>query len=289
MKNIVCLYWAPGSCGDLIQYLLIKTNMFSGLAKEYVLDPSGRAKPIVDDYIQKLFPFKEDSWFNRTWDEKDLDNLKKLSKEKSFIIGTHQQSQLDFLKHNLGNEITTMGITYPKSLFPLIIKNFSKKVAPYDKSIIELMSGEKNIKLVNFMFEHKIFDAYFLDQQFKFFDFTIPIPEFNDSSYDIDIKLENIYNNDLSELKSLLNEESFNIFNLWYQKQDNLYKFKYHINQQYIDCIGYNSKATISMDEEIKFSPLDSILIKHYFLKHKINHSIPKSNIELVEIFENLH
>jgi hypothetical protein len=289
MKNLVCLYWTPGSCGDLIQSLLITTKMFSGLAKEYVLDHNGRANPVVDDYIKKLFPSKENSWFNRIWEEKDLENLKKISKEKTFIIGTHQQAQLDFLKNNLGNEITTMGITYSKSLFPLIIKNFSKKVAPYDKNTIELMSGKKNIKLVNFMIEHKIFDAYFLDQQFKFFDFTIPIPEFNDREYDINIELEDIYNNNLSNLKSMLDDSSFNMFDSWYQRQDNLYKFKYSSNQRYVDCIGYNHKATISMDEEIKFSPLDIILIKHYFLKNKINHQIPKSNGELVKIFENLH
>ena len=289
MKNIVCLYWAPGSCGDLIQHLLMSTNQFRGLAKEYVLDQTGRTKPIIDEYIKELFPSADGNWFDRNWYTKDLDNLKKISNEKSFIIGTHRQSQLDFLKENLGNDITTIGITYSKSMFPLIIKNFCKKVAPTDKIIKGLLSTQENSKLIDYMSKHNLFGEYFLDQKIKFFDFTIPIAEYNDNTYDITIELEDIYNNNLHQLSDVLTDNSFNIFNSWYQRQDNLYKFKFQHNQQYIECIGYNSKATVESNEELSFSAMDSILIKHYFLKHNINHPIPKSNIELVKIFENLH
>jgi hypothetical protein len=215
--------------------------------------------------------------------------------DKTFIIGTHDYRQIEFLKQHLGSDVITIGVNYREPMFPFVLKNYSKKILPV--SVAPKILAKTNKPLVDDLLAQNSFGLYYLklmleQNQFGLYylDSTLGpaciIPKESINKFDITIDLEDLLIGKLTAIDNFLDKSSLNIFSSWISEQDPLYKFKLPVNTTYINCVGYNPNAIVTSTTDIPFSDYDKLLIKHYFLKHKITHEIPDTNQQLFELFE---
>jgi hypothetical protein len=244
MNNVIILCWQPGSCGDFVQSELLKNfSEYSGVVKRFDQDCQGRTIPIIDDFFKQNFEHSPEEWYNRSWTKDDCDLVSEHvnhANYSNFIIPTHRFDQLLILKNSIPNS-KTMGVTYPKNMFPLVLKNWAKKVVPadtqinkiYDQSIHQLMK-DKNI-----------FGEFVLKEQLKHG--TMVRSEVS-NMFDINISLEDLFcREDLID---------------WLATQNQLHQYHYDLPTILKESLGYNSKATKINNIDIQLDLFDNILIQ---------------------------
>jgi hypothetical protein len=250
----------PGSGGDIIQQVLGYSGCFENQYTNTVRN-DGRAMLPPDKCLVELFPKNTGGWYNRTWSEGDITALKKLmvNSSRPWIIGTHKLEQVKFLKESL--DITTIGITYNKGLYPAVIKNWCKK-----SSIDSVENREiyKDSKIAQTFKEKGLYAEFMLKETLTHFN---NIPKEVDNDFDINIKLGDMYNNNLFAISNWLTESGLLLFAKWVSLQDPLYKVSYTHPPSYMDIVGYNQQATTVCNDPIKLSSLDQILMLHYYKK----------------------
>lgn len=261
MSKLVCLFWVPGSCGDLVRQLLINTGQYSNQSKT-VVNEVGRVLPSVDPYLIEQFPTPADvSWHNRTWYPEDIVKLKQISNKSTlpFIIGTHRLDQLDLIKDSI-DDCLTIGVTFNNDLYPAVIKNWCKKAS--ESSLETNLIYKKSHPILSEKFKEKgLYSEFMLLEILKHIN---NIPKQITPRFDINVNLGEILNSDLSSLAGFLTQDSVAIFDQWYLLQDPLYKYKFECNDDYINALGYNHCATTVCHHDINLSRLDHILISQY-------------------------
>ena len=260
MSKVYCLFWVPGSGGDIIQQVLGHSGCFENQYTNTVRN-DGRALLSPDKRLVDLFPKNAGGWYNRTWSDGDITELKKLtvSSSRPWIIGTHKIEQLKFLKESF--DITTMGVTYDNRLYPAVIKNWCKKSSIDSIENQEIYKDSKTAQ----KFKEKGLYAEFMLKEIL--NHVTNIPTKVDNVFDINISLGDMYNSNLFAISNWVTESGTVLFTKWVNLQDALYRFSYKHPQSYIDTIGYNQQATTLCNDPIKLSSLDQVLISHYYKK----------------------
>ena len=103
-KKNICLYWAPGSFGDIINYLLINSG-YTSIGDTPYVDNVGKVCYSFNDKFNILFNFSPEEqkpFYLKTW---NAEELTKVSNLKNYIIGTHRIDQAKFIKETLKNQI----------------------------------------------------------------------------------------------------------------------------------------------------------------------------------------
>lgn len=261
MDKIVILYWEVGSCGDFIQHLLLSSEEYRGVIKNFNINQQGRVVPNLAEFFKSSFKHIDEMWYLRTWSEQDVDilltNINKLEKT-TFVIPTHLLNQAFFLKSHLPNSII-VGITYPDNMFPLVLKNWCKKVSAYDKKIIEIY----NQPLHQYMRKNNRFGEFILSEQLKF---GTQIRSSVADQFDICISLEDLFAKNLKIVNSLFQDQTHvqGMFDSWIIKQNRIHQCKYNFPLILQQALGYNSKSQSAGDLTCPLDTFDNILIKHY-------------------------
>jgi hypothetical protein len=266
MAKIVILYWEVGSCGDFIHHLLLSSKEYRGVVENFNIDQQGRVVPSLAEFFKSSFEQIDDMWYFRTWTEQDINILltfvNKLG-EKTFVIPTHLLDQANFLKSHLPGSII-VGISYPDNMFSLVLKSWCKKVAAYDKKIIEIY----NQPLHQYMRKNNQFGEYILSEQLKF---GTRIRSSVSDQFDICISLEDLFAKNLKIINLLFQDKTHvqSMFDSWITKQNRIHQYKYNFPLILQQALGYNSKAQSSGDLNCLLDTFDNILIKHYLNKPK--------------------
>jgi hypothetical protein len=272
VANIVVFYWGPGSGGDFINSLLIeRQSEYQSVVENITLTAQGRVTSILSPFFVDNFTGNPEQWYWRNWTTADCDTLIKFVNElecKWFVIPTHRLDQVDFLKSQIKN-CRSIGITYPNNMFPLVLKNWCKKVAAVDADIQKIY----NQPLHQYLRDHNKFGEFVLKEQLAHGTSLSSSVEYR---FDIEILLEDIYNLDLSVVKALLHDHSHvdKRFSDWIQRQSKLYSHCYTIPKQLKQSLGYNSKSKNHGDLSVSLDTFDNMLIKH----HCATKNIPKFN-----------
>jgi hypothetical protein len=261
MNNLICIYWAPGSCGDIIQNIIKeKFNIF--WSNE--LDSNGKSKPHVDPALKSMFPDREkNGWHHRVWSDTDLMNLDLLvsSNNQPCVIGTHSLVEIAKIKHAIPKTIT-IGINYDKFLYPAVIKNWALKISTSPQMIDSYRNSHGVI--VDKFLEKNIFSEFVFKNQLSFGNINDRIPKFVDGNFDVNLTLANILNNDLHEIDDFLSASGKEIFTTWHLVQNKLYMKKFDCNEQYAEAVGFNYQSTEECHDDIPFSQFDNILVEFY-------------------------
>jgi hypothetical protein len=282
MNKIVCLYWVPGSGGDMIQHVLSKSGNFSNMASGGI-DANGRAPNKTDSRLLDLFPSAGIGWYNRVWTVQDIQQLIQLSdsSSKPWIIGTHRREQVESIKQHAPT--TTIGITYFSSLYPAVIKNWCKKAA--STSVENQQQYSKTHPVASRKFKEKgLYPEFMLTEILNHID---NVPKTVPPEFDINISLGDLYNGDLDSIEQFINVDSKLVFDQWLDLQDPLYKFCFDHSEAYVDIIGYNTLSTVESTSPIVLSSLDQILISHYCKRHNlIRPKTLKTQIDLLNFID---
>jgi len=219
-KKNICLYWAPGSFGDIINYLLINSEYISAYTTPYV-DNNGRVCYSFNNKFNDLFNFsleEQETFYLRTWSSEDL---VKVSNLENYIIGTHRIDQAKFIKETLKNQIHLVGITYTPDHYNMLLKNCVDKVLVNDPNVEKHVS-QNNKKLIKKFKEKNLYTAYLL-KIFQRYGIK-EIPNQVDDQFDQSIPIDLLINGHLEHLTNLLSlnvtQTSQEFFTLWYQKQN---------------------------------------------------------------------
>jgi hypothetical protein len=233
----------------------------------------GRVKPKLSQFFIENFEHESNQWYLRDWSIRDCAVLSKFIDTldcDAFVIPTHRLDQLDFLQSQFSNSIT-LGITYPNNMFPLILKNWCKKVVPTDAAIHKIYNGPvyKYLKTKN------SFGEYVLIEQLKY---GTKIRSCVDNHFDITISLEDLYNRNLSVVESLFQDCNHveQLFDDWMQYQNHMHCYQYHLPTILYQALGYNSKSTCPGNTDCNLDTFDNILITHYCKTHTTLTHIPK-------------
>ena len=276
VAKIIIFYWEPGSCGDFVNSLLLSQSYeYQSVIENFVYTEQGRLQPKLSKFFVENFKHIPRQWYQRTWTVEDcriLCNFINSVDCNSFVIPTHRLDQIEFLQSQFSNSIT-MGITYPKNMFPLVLKNWCKKVAPTDIALQEIY----NHQLHKYLQTKNNFGEFVLSEQLKYGTKIRPCVE---ETFDISISLEDLYNNDLSTLESLFQarEHVSQQYNNWIQNQNYLYSYQYDLPSILYQALGYNSKSTRPGNLDYNLDTFDNILITHYCNNHTLLTQIPRFN-----------
>jgi hypothetical protein len=268
MANILVFYWEPGSCGDFVNKLLLERPLeYQGVHENLVLTDQGRVVPKLKKFFADNFNNNIKQWYQRNWSVADcallLDFVKQLEC-KWFVVPTHRVDQVDFLKSQFENSYS-MGITYPDNMFPLVLKNWCKKVAASDVAIQEIYNNPVHQYLKN---KNK-FGEFVLSEQLKY---GTKIKLKVENIFDIELCLEDIYNSELSDLKSLFHDSTHvdQFFNDWMQYQSKIHSYHYDISDMLCKSLGHNSRSKYQGDLSVNLDTFDNILIRHHCIKKNI-------------------
>jgi len=219
VKKNICLYWAPGSFGDIITYLLINSGYISAGNTPYV-DNSGKVCYSFN-HTNNFFNFyteEQETFYFKTWSSADLI---KVSNLKNYIIGTHRIDQAKFIKKTLKNQIQLVGITYTPDHYNMLLKNCVNKVLVNDATVEKHVS-QNNEKLIKKFKEKNLYASYLLKVFQRHGKKDTPTQV--DDQFDQSIPIDLLINGDLEQLTNLLSlnitQTSQEFFTLWYQKQN---------------------------------------------------------------------
>ena len=276
MAKVIIFYWEPGSCGDFVNSILLSNSTeYQGVTEKFVHTDQGRLLPKVSKFFVEHFEHEPHHWYWRTWSVDDCEILLEFIDTldcKFFVVPTHRTDQIKFLQLQFPNSIT-MGITYPKNMFPLVLKNWCKKVAPTSVAIQEIY----NQPLHNYLKTKNSFGEFVLSEQLKF---GTDIRSCVEEVFDISISLEDLYNNDLSILESLFQDYRHieQQYSDWIQNQNHLHCYQYDVPTILQTALGHNSKSTRKGNLNYKLDMFDNILITHYCKTYTSLTQIPRFN-----------
>lgn len=274
MANIVIFYWEKGSCGDFVNSLLLsRPTEYQSVVENFVYTSLGRVKPTMSKFFIEKFDNPMKQWYFRDWSVDDCTLLSELVATldcKSFVIPTHRLDLVDFLQSQFPNSIT-IGITYPKNMFPLILKNWCKKSTPTDNKMQEIY----NSPLHTYLKTKNSFGEFVLAEQLKY---GSNLRLFVDKNFDISISLEDLYNNNLSVIESLFQDCNHvkQHYDRWIQHQNHMHRYCYNLPWILQQALGHNSKSTCSGNLDCNLDAFDNILINHYCKTHTTLTYIPK-------------
>jgi hypothetical protein len=263
MTNILIFYWEPGSGGDFVNRLLMERPMeYQGVQEKITLSDQGRFVPKIKKFFAENFSSNPIQWYFRTWTDADCVLLTDFVADLEcpwFVIPTHRLDQVDVLKSQFKHS-RSMGITYPNNMFPLVLKNWCKKVAAFDVAIQEIYKKPVH----QYLRDKNKFGEFVLSEQLIH---GTRLKSSVTNTFDIEISLEDIYNSELARLKSLFKDSDHvdHFFNDWVQHQSNMHSQCYDIPEALRNSLGYNSKSKQHGDLSLSLDTFDNILIKHYF------------------------
>lgn len=251
---------------------------------DYSLGAGGRAVPQPDfARFQSLYPADLKMYF-KDWSSHDLALALDAAKPGvPFIIGTHRIDQI--IKIPSVVAATTIGITYPRTMFPLVIKNWCKKNVNDSTEMHQIYFKDKRA-LFNKLQTNNLIGPYILKQQITANNCNIP--KYVDHRFDIALELEDILNHNLSAIDSMLDQDAYQVFDEWYSSQDCLYKQHISSNQHYVACLGSNQKVSSHSDLPIRLSDYDQILVANYCKVHSLPAPKVVLTTELVKFFESI-
>jgi hypothetical protein len=263
MSKIIVLYWEPGSCGDFVHSTLLHaTQEYKGIPSKFRIESSGRVVPVeVRPFIKENFSCIDNLWYELNWTTDGADKLSEYLNENhitQFVIPTHRYDQVEVIKSKF-DEVVTIGITYPVNMFPLVLKNWCKKVAAKDPILQKLYDNQAHQTLI----KNGVFGEYMLSEQLKF---GSNIRNSVDECFDVNICLEDLFNQDLTKVKQLFMDSSHidYMFNGWFKQQSTLHKYHYGIPDALKQALGFNSRAVIEGSLDTELDIFDNILINHY-------------------------
>lgn len=274
MAKVIIFYWEPGSCGDFVNSLLLsQSSEYQSVVENFVHTAQGRLQPKMSKFFVENFNHVPTQWYQRTWSVEDCRILCDFISTvdcNSFVIPTHRADQIKFLQSQFSNSIT-MGITYPKNMFPLVLKNWCKKVAPTDITIQKIY----NRPLHKYLNTKNSFGEFVLSEQLKY---STNIRSCVEETFDISISLEDLYNNNLSTLESLFQTHKHiaQQYTNWIQNQNYFYSYRYDLPSILYQMLGYNSKSTRPGNLDYNLDIFDNILITHYCNNHTSLTQIPR-------------
>ena len=263
MTNILIFYWEPGSGGDFVNRLLLERPMeYQGVQEKITLSDQGRFVPTITKFFAENFSSDPSQWYFRTWTKADCVLLADFVAGLEcpwFVLPTHRLDQVDILKSQFKHS-SSMGITYPNNMFPLVLKNWCKKVAAFDTAIQEIY----NKPVHQYLRDKNKFGEFVLSEQLTHGTKLKPCV---DNTFDIEISLEDIYNSELTGLKSLFKDSEHvdHLFNDWLAHQNIMHSFLCNIPETLRKSLGYNSKSKQHGDLSLRLDTFDNIMIKHYF------------------------
>jgi hypothetical protein len=276
VAKVIIFYWEPGSCGDFVNSILLSdSSEYQSVAENFAHTDQGRLRPKLSKFFVEHFDHVLNQWYCRTWTVNDCKILLEFIDTldcNSFVIPTHRKDQIEFLQSQFPNSIT-MGITYPKNMFPLVLKNWCKKVAPTCAATQEIY----NQPLHNYLKTKNSFGEFVLSEQLKF---GTKLRSCVEEIFDISISLEDLYNNNLSTLESLFLNHSHieQKYTDWIQNQNQLHSYQYNLPVILQQALGHNSKSTRKGNLNSKLDMFDNILITHYCNTQTSLTQIPRFN-----------
>lgn len=270
MFNIIILYWEPGSGGDFVQSLLLSDNQYRGVVTNFNFTESGRIFPTLDLAFKESFG--SNLWYFKEWSEEDCCTLADIIKAENitqFIIPTHRFEQIAVLKKYFSNSIS-VGITYPKNMFPVVLKNWCKKVAHTDPYLDKIYNQPVHQYLKN----NNVFGEFVLKEQLRF---GTRLRTSVEDVFDVAISLEKLYVADMSDINLLLKDQSMIHDNLrrWLSAQSPIQQYCFTVHPNLKDAIGYNSKASCPGESSIELDSFDNILIKEYCSTNTLIKNVP--------------
>jgi hypothetical protein len=270
MFNIIILYWEPGSGGDFIQSLLLSDNQYRGVVTNFNFTDSGRISPTLDLSFKELF--ESNLWYFKEWSHEDCCTLADIIKAENitqFVIPTHRVDQISVLQKYFSNSVS-VGITYPENMFPIVLKNWCKKVAQTDSYLGKIYNQPVHQYLKN----NNVFGEFVLKEQLRF---GTRLRTSVEDVFDVAISLEKLYLADLSDIHLLISDQStvYDNVHRWLSAQGEIQQYCFTVHTNLKDAIGYNSKAVIAGKSNIKLDSFDNILIKEYFLKNTLIKNVP--------------
>lgn len=259
MTKVYCLYWVPGSGGDMIQQIIgMHPDWYTG--SQFILRHNGRVVRKMDQDFVSVFPSKPDQWLWREWSSTDLDRLLSWG-SKNIVIGTHSFQELVKIKSYLGDRVTTIGITYNETLYPAVVKNFCTKVANTDAALNQIYK-KQHPALYKKLHEKNSTGLLVLKDCLKNQN-IVPLNQTN--AFDIELRLEKIFLGDLQWVNQCLTDQSAEHLSAWLSLQDPLYRTAISANNDYIKCLGINTEAITQESAPIELNTYHQILIKHHF------------------------
>jgi hypothetical protein len=281
MTNLYCLYWVPGSCGDILQHVLsFNPDVCTGAT--FTVNAQGRAfRRMNQDFLQ-IFPAESRKWLMRTWSTEDCNQLIKLSKSKTVVIGTHRYDQVKFLKDYLGNNIETVGVVYERALWPFVLKNYCVKVQDSDPESCYWYQ-QQNEKLYQTLKKNNAFGAWVLqDQLLTKREIATEVNEL----FDHNIFLNRLLLGDLQWIDQFKNPQSAEQFDQWLNLQSLLYRIKLPDNRDFTACLGRNCEAYLPNNNPIWLDEYDRMFVKHYVKTHNLPQCHAQTHYELLDFFE---
>jgi len=273
MPNILIFYWEPGSGGDFIQSVLLNDSIrYTGVITQFTSTNLGRVVPSINPQFKEMFNHSTNQWYCREWTNDDcvvlLDTIKNHT-AKTFVIPTHRIDQVWFLKEQLVNS-TTVGITYPKNMFPIVLKNWCKKVAQHDVYLDKIYNQPMHQHLK----KNKVFGEFVLKEQLRF---GFHIRPFVDDCFDIELSLEDLYIANATVLESLVDDLSVVLDKMqqWLSFQSFILQGHYRVNSILKNSLGYNSKATTVNKLDPELDLYDNILIKEFCSSNTLINDLP--------------
>jgi hypothetical protein len=260
MNKVVILYWEPGSCGDFVHSLLLANpNEYQGVVTFSPVNNQGRITPTILPFFNNNFNHDPEQWYLRTWSKEDIVTLNKFVSDSQtcIVVPTHRFDQAEFLQSQISGSMLC-GITYPHNMFPLVLKNWCKKVAPYSPVLQTIY----NQPIHQYFKNKNIFGEFILSEQLKF---GSKIKLSVENIFDINISLEDIYSKNLSTLNSLFTDHGHvkSMFDSWISQQSSIHQSQYKIPEILQQALGYNSKANYvdTLNNDLDF--FDNKLIQH--------------------------
>jgi len=273
MPDILILYWEPGSGGDFIQSVLLNDSVrYDGVITQFTSTELGRVVPVIKPQFKETFNHLDNQWYCREWTTIDCAVLLDIIKNhtaKTFVIPTHQIDQVWFLKEQFFNS-STVGITYPKNMFPIVLKNWCKKVAQNDVYLDKIY----NQPIHQHLKKNKVFGEFVLKEQLRF---GYNIRPFVDDRFDIELSLEDLYIANATVLELLVDDLSVvsNKMKKWLSFQSFIHQSHCGVNSILKNSLGYNSKATTVNELHLELDLYDNILIKEFCLSNTLINNIP--------------
>lgn len=269
MNKVAILYWEPGSCGDFVYSLLLANpSEYQCITKFSSVDNQGRINPTISVFFKDNFEHSPGQWYLRTWTNRDIELLIKfvVSNQTCTVVPTHRVDQARFLQSQIPGSVI-FGITYPPNMFPLVLKNWCKKVAPYDKAVQKIY----NQPIHQYFRNKNIFGEFVLSEQLQF---GSDIKTSVDANFDINISLEEIYSKNLSTLNALFHNHDHvkDLFDCWLIRQSNIHQHQYKLPEILQQALGYNSTASHTDNLNIKLDLFDNKLIHHQTQLHPKKH-----------------
>jgi hypothetical protein len=274
--KIIIFYWERGSCGDFVNSLLMSKPLeYQSIIENFVLTEQGRVATRLLSFFVQNFDHVPGQWRARTWSVRDCEILSQyvdILDCNTFVIPTHRLDQIEFLQSQFSNSIT-MGITYPKNMFPLVLKNWCKKTIPTDTAIQKFY----NQPMHRYLQDKNMFGELILSEQLKFGNEFEPCV---DKKFDISICLEDLYNNNLSVLESFFQDPGHveSHYNSWIHYQNYIHRYQYNLPSILHQALGYNSKSNRPGNTDCNLDTFDNILITHYCKTHTLLTHIPRFN-----------